>query len=474
VHRIRPLTGAGITARRAHLVGIGGSGMQALAEVLIGLGWRVSGSDLDAMAVQRLGKTGVRIHHGHGERHLARRTDLVVYSDAVAEDNPELLQATAWQIPRLSYFEMAGRLTAERETLAVTGTHGKSTTTAMLGHLLTRAGFDPTVLCGAAPLGRCTGGRAGRSRLAVVEACEYRSHFLHLAPRHAAILGIEPDHFDCFPQPEDAEEAFERFAGSIPADGLLLIPDQCAVSRRIADQLGCHVESFGFGADSDWSAQRLSHRGGRYKFQLYRRWQPLGTVRLRVPGRHNVLNALAAAALAHRRGVQAAQIARGLEAFSGVHRRLEHLGSWGEIAFWDDYAHHPTEVAAALQSVRQATTPRRLWCVFQPHQACRTRRLLDELAESLQNTDKLIVAEIYRVREPVAKPDDVTAADLAARAKQRGAAVVPVHQPEAIAMLLAQRIKPGDVVLTMGAGNIDRVAWSVIGQKRRATTRSAA
>lgn len=473
--RLRGRATTGVTAaRRVHMIGIGGAGMQAMAEVLIGLGWRVSGSDVNPQPVRRLANSGVRVHAGHAPSQLGRRIDLVIYSDAIGADNPELLEAIRWGIPRLSYFEMAGRLTAQLDTAAIAGTHGKSTTTAMLAQLLTRAGLDPTVLCGAAPLGQCTGGRPGRSRLAVVEACEYRSHFLHLKPQQAAILGIEPDHFDCFPTQADLEKAFARFIGLVPDGGLLLVPDDCATARRLASEAGCRVETFGLNPESDWSAQRLSHRQGLYGFHLHRRWQPLGTIRLRVPGRHNVLNATAAAALAYHRGLQPAQIARGLEAFSGLHRRLERLGSWGEIEFWDDYAHHPTEVAASLHAIRQATAGRRLWCVFQPHQVCRTRRLLDELARSLQNTDKLLIAEIYRARESRPTREEVTAADLAARAGRLGATVVAAHQPDRIITLLSRRVRPGDVVLTMGAGDIHRVATAVVEEIRQPVPRSAA
>ena len=299
------------------------------------------------------------------------------------------------------------------------GTHGKSTTTAMAAHVLTDAGLDPTVLCGATPLGQSSGGRAGSGELLLVEACEYRANFLHLRPRHAAILGIEPDHFDCFDSLGDLERAFARFARSVPPDGLVLARHDCAVTRRVTAELPCRVETFAIGFEADWSARNLTARRGRYGFEIRRCGRQLCNVSLQVPGRHNVLNALAAAALAWQNGLRPEQIAGALGRFRGLHRRLELLGTYRGVLLLDDYAHHPTEVAATLQTVRRMVPGRRVWCVFQPHQVSRTERLLDELAESLQNADRVLVAEIFRAREGAPRPGEVTAADLARRVSRR-------------------------------------------------------
>lgn len=328
--------------RRAHLVGIAGAGMRSLAEVLVGWGWRLSGSDLVGDRMGSLIALGVRTWAGHAAEHLSPQTDLVISSDAVPADNPELQRAVELGIPVFSYFETLGRLMGGRRGLAVAGTHGKSTTTAMAAELLVEAGLDPTVVFGAAPLGRSGGGRPGKGKVMLVEACEYRANFLHLPARHAVILGIEPDHFDCFDSLDALERAFGEFAESVPAEGLVLARAGCRATGRVTAGLRCRVETFGFEPTADWSAECLGNRRGRYDFRLVRHGHCLADVRLRVPGRHNVLNALGAAALAWHNGVGPAQIARTLGRFPGLARRMEVVDSLRGVVFMDDYAHHPT------------------------------------------------------------------------------------------------------------------------------------
>jgi len=290
---------------------------------------------------------------------------------------------------------------SERRGLAVAGTHGKSTTAAMLAEILIAHGFDPLVVAGGALLGQTSGGRFGRGDWLVAEACEYRANFLHLKPEVAAILGIEHDHFDYFQSRAQLDNAFQQFAGQV--SGVLLTLDSCSTSLRLAQAAAARHETFGVRPGSTWQAAEPQLSRGRFCFELRHQGVDIGPVRLRVPGRHNVLNALAAAGLAHHAGASDAAICRGIERFAGIHRRLELLGEHGGIALIDDFAHHPTEITASLKTVRQLYPGRRLWCVFQPHQVSRTARLLDSLAASLQNADKLVVAEIYRARE-VARP----------------------------------------------------------------------
>ena len=455
-------------ARRAHLVGVAGSGMRALADVLLGRGWQLSGSDMAIGSVGHLAGAGIRLHEGHSAAYLPPNSELLIYSDAVPPANPELRRASQLGIPACSYFEMLGRLTSAGHALAVAGTHGKSTTTAMAAEILVRSGRDPTVFCGAAASGQSSGGRSGGGELALIEACEYRANFLHLRPRQAVILGIEPDHFDCFRTPEELEAAFVRFARLLPEDGLLLARHDCPTSRRVAARTACRVETFGIGGRADWSARGLLSRRGRYEFDVFRHGRLFCQVNLQFPGRHNVLNALAAAALAAASGVSPEQISRALCGFRGLHRRLELLGTWRGVQLVDDYAHHPTEVAATLATLRQMFPGRRLWCVFQPHQVSRTERLLDELAESLQNADRVMVAEIFRAREGPPRDGEVTAADLSRRAREVSATTAPGSPPtrveipgiyaiEEISRLLETRLAPGDVLVSMGAGDIRRV-----------------
>ncbi|MCE5302003.1 MAG: UDP-N-acetylmuramate--L-alanine ligase [Planctomycetaceae bacterium] len=449
----------------AHLVGAAGSGMRSLADVLVQCGWRVQGSDGCSDDAALLAAAGVRWFHGHDARWISPEVDVLAYSDAVPTDNPERRRAAQLGIPERSYFQWLGRLSAAADTVAVAGTHGKSTTTAMTAHVLIEAGKDPAVCCGATPLGKTSGGRAGwlasplsgeagqgGGRLLVVEACEYRANFLNLRPRCAAILGIEPDHFDCYPSLAELENAFRRFAASVPADGFLLVRRDCPSTRRATEGFSCRTESFGLCPDADWSACDLADRRGCFGFEIRRAGRPFCRVRLRTPGRHNVLNALAAAALASRGGATPEQIAAGLSGFTGLHRRLEVLGTWRGATWVDDYAHHPTEVSAALAAVRRMFPGRRVWCVFQPHQASRTARLLDELAASLQNADRVFVTEIFRAREGSPHPGEVAASDLARRASELGVHVLPGHREEEILKALETGLAADDVLVTLGAG----------------------
>ncbi len=456
---LRPLSGSlEIEApSRAHLVGAAGSGMRSLADVLLGLGWTVSGSDCAPAEQPGQRPIPFPFFGRHGPDQVPPDARLVVHSGAVPPDNPELCRAAELGIPRMSYFEALGRLMRSRRGLAVAGTHGKSTTSAMLAAILQASGVDPTVCFGAVPLGRSSGGRAGRGPWMVAEACEYRGNFLHLGPEHAAILNVETDHFDCYRDLNEVQAAFARFASLLPPVGRLIVSARCPVALAAAAAARCAVETFGLGPDADWQARGLTARRGMYGFRIVRRGRRVCDVALRVPGLHNVENAVAAAALACAAGVQGDSIGPGLSGFRGLHRRLESRGSWRGAALVDDYAHHPTEVGAALGAIRRTYPGRRVWCVFQPHQVSRTARLLDEMAASLQNADVVAVADIWRAREPAPRPGEVTSADLAAAARARGVNVVAAGCREEILAALVAEARPGDVVVTLGAGDIGKL-----------------
>ena len=310
--------------------------------------------------------------------------------------------------------------------------------------------------------GRSPGGHAGRGKSILVEACEYREHFLHLAPRVAVLLGIEPDHFDCFDSWAELETAFRRFVGRVPAEGQIIASATCAATRRTLLFAQCRYETFGDEEHADWQAADVTGRAGCYAFRLKYRGHDFGRMTLRVPGRHQVNNALAAAALGWHAGASLADIHRGLRAFAGLERRLETRGTWQGITLLDDYAHHPTELDATLATVREMYPKRRLWCVFQPHQASRTRRLLDEFAASLQNADRVAVAEIFRAREGEPMPGEVTARDLAGRVADGRGHVLKIHRSDDILEHIAAAASPGDVVLTVGAGDIRKVSDGLV------------
>jgi UDP-N-acetylmuramate--alanine ligase len=492
----------------AHLIGIGGAGMQALAAVLLGRGWQVTGSDLRPESAVELAACGARIFAGHSANHLPADATLAIYSDAVPPSNVERQEAHARKIPLRSYPEMLGELGRGRPTLAVAGTHGKSTVTAMTAAALVAGGLDPLVVCGASPVpnGRTTsdsacstfrfGGRAGDGPL-VVEACEYRANFLRIQPQTAVLLNIEPDHFDYFHSLAELHAAFRAFVERVPGakdihgDGLVLYNRACRASRRIVRDMNCRTQSFGLSRRADWSARGLQTRRGGHRFQLVHRGRSLAELALPIPGLHNVLNAIAATAAAVEAGVDPQTATTAIAAFPGLRRRLELIGTFGGVTLLDDYAHHPTAVRAALTTVRRMYPGRRLWCVFQPHQASRTAALLDELAASLHNADRLVVAEIYRAREPSPRPGEVTAADLSAAvrnttvrqatvrqttgrqtADSEDCDVCDEHDFHGIQTRLQNELRDGDVLITIGAGDIGKISEFLVQRLRSHCARS--
>jgi UDP-N-acetylmuramate--alanine ligase len=459
-------------AGRAHFVGVGGAGMQALATVLSESGWIVSGSDLEIEQCRSLSVSGIDVVAGHAASNVPSEATVVVRSAAVPESNPEVRWAGRLQIPLRTYAEMLGTVSREFDTLAVAGTHGKSTVTAMVAEILFRAGLDPTVICGASPSGISSkttnpsrknlqaigpsGGRRGKGRYAVVEACEYRGNFFHLQPKVATVLNLEHDHFDCYRTPAQLIAAFERFIQQVPEDGLVVTSEDCHEIKEIARAAGRHAVTFGVASDANWRAANLEHSRGRYRFELVRHGKRLTRVVLSVAGRHNVANAVAAAAVARHCGVSVQQIAQGLASFRGLGRRLELRGRFGAARWIDDYAHHPTAIKATLETVRQTFPKRRLCCVFQPHQASRLTALLDEFVLVLHNADAIAVVDVYRAREGVPQPGDATAHDLAAQLRADGCEVLDEHQPQNIARQLAKKLQPGDVLVTLGAGDLGK------------------
>jgi UDP-N-acetylmuramate--alanine ligase len=292
--------------------------------------------------------------------------------------------------------------------------------------------------------------------LSLVEACEYRENFLKLKPAVAALLNVEPDHFDYYRSREALHSAFAKFVDGVPADGIVLASTACRTAMGIAIASGRRVVTFGVSADADWQAANLEQTRGRYRFDLMSGGKRQTRVMLSVAGRHNVLNALAAAALARQGGAPVEQIGRGLNAFRGLKRRMQARWTLGGVTWVDDYAHHPTEVAASLAALREMFPGRRLVCVFQPHQASRLGALLDEFAASLHNADRVAVAEVVRAREGLPKSGEPTAGDLAAAVWKMGVDTMDEHRPEIIADQLADDLEPGDVLVTMGAGDLDK------------------
>ena len=454
----------------AHLVGIGGMGMKALATVLEMQGWQITGSDLCVEPSSRF-----HVELGHSADHVLAMPDLVVYSPAIHADNIELAVARRIGVPAISYPEMLGRLMGTQRGMAVAGTHGKSTTVAMTANILEAARLDATVIVGADSVDGRSISRSGRGSHMLVEACEYRSSFLNLRPEVAVILGIEADHFDYFTSFEHLERVFTDFVELLPSDGTVFVRSDCLTSIRVARAGKARAVTFGLDCDADWQAQIVSIDRGRHRFDILNRGRWVTTTSLQVPGHHNVINAIAAAALADDAGASPEAIRQGLETFSGLRRRLEIVGTARGVMIVDDYAHHPTEITAALAAVRQMRPDGRICCVFEPHQASRTKSLLDELAFSLQNADTLAVVDIFRAREPAWQRGEITSADLAARIERYGKYVAPTHRAQEIEDWIIDQwrngaLADGDTVVTLGAGTIGSLANGVYNRIRKDCT----
>lgn len=447
------------TPRTAYLVGICGSGMKALAEVLLDRGYRVSGSDTQAAspAGDALRRRGIAVHPQHAAEQIPLDTGLLVYSSAVQAGNVERRWAADHRVPAFAYHEMLGRLMAESVGVSIAGTHGKSTTTAMTGSILTSAGLQPTVVVGAEVCGLNANGWSGKGPHLVAESCEYQRHFLHLHPQMATILGIEEDHFDCFKDVADTIAAFHEFARQIPAGGLVVIHRECTSSQRGCEGIAAEVQTFSFDTGADWHAVDVQKIPLGHQFRIQFCGQDYCDAQLQIPGRHHILNALAATALCHRAGATAAQIARGIEGFRGIRRRFEVVGEWRGATVVDDYAHHPTAIQATLRAARDEFPDRRLVCVFQPHQVSRTLGLLPDFAASFAAADDVTVLPVYGARETYQQELLDVSQRLAKLIADSGVAARFGESLDQTNASLEDTLRPGDVLLTLGAGDIDRM-----------------
>ncbi len=457
-----------------HLIGIGGCGMRGAALVLLRRGASVSGSDVAASGeTNRLAKAGARIAIGQRRENVPDNADLVVFSAAIKPDNPEMIEARRRGVETIKYSDLLGRLMRGRDGIAIAGTHGKSTTTGMTAYVLRQAGCDPSFVVGAIVDQLGGGSGVGDGPHFVVEACEYDRSFLHLAPRLAAILNVEEDHLDYYKDFTDIIGAFGDFAALLPHDGALIVNGECRAALTAARHARAPVETFGFGPEAVWRAIDPRPERGCFRFEIARGGEVLAETRLRIPGRHHVANALASAALCWHAGVPIDRIARILPDYAGAQRRLTLRGDVGGVVVLDDYAHHPTEIQVTLRAARERYEPHRLWVVFQPHQHSRTRFLLADFARSLAAADVVVVPDIYFVRDSESERNQVTALDLVNRIHMNGGDARYEPDFDCIVRQLASSVEPGDVVLTMGAGDVWRVADSLIAELRSAAAAAA-
>ena len=439
---------------KIHFVGIGGIGMSGIAEVLLNLGYAVSGSDLkESDTTRRLGSLGARVALGHAARNLAE-ADVVVISSAVRKDNPEVLEARRRKIPVIPRAEMLAELMRLKYGVAIAGTHGKTTTTSMAAHLLAHAGLDPTAVVGGKVNGFGSNAKLGKGEYMVVEADESDGSFLRIPPTIAIVTNVDPEHLDHWKTPEALRRGFLDFVNRVPFYGLAILCHDHPGVQALLPEVECRYVTYGESLQADYRAERIEVDGHAVRFEAFRRAEPLGSFELRMVGRHNALNALAVVALGDEMGIPPPAIREALAGFQGVQRRFTVRGEAAGVTVVDDYGHHPAEVKATLAGAREAFR-RRVVCLFQPHRYTRTRDLLSEFATAFDAADVLVLTDIYAASEdpiPGVTPDAL--ADAIRACGHRDVTVVPRAE---LAQAARARVRAGDLVLTLGAGDVTQV-----------------
>ncbi len=444
-----------------HFIGIGGISMSGLAEVLLDRGFTVSGSDAKKSPLTaRLEEMGASVMYGQSADNITGHIDVVVYTAAIHDDNPELCAAKESHIPCMTRAELLGQIMRNYETpIAVSGTHGKTTTTSMISEILLEADADPTLSIGGILPSIHGNIRVGSSSLFVTEACEYTNSFLSFYPKISLILNIEADHLDFFKDIQDIRHSFQKFASLLPKDGTLIINGDIPGLSEITDGLECRVITYGRTASCDYYPEEITydafarptyylcHEGTREK------------IILGVPGEHNVYNSMAAAVLSHILGISTNHICRALENFHGTERRFQLKGKIDGVTVVDDYAHHPTEISATL-SAAQNYPHKKLWCVFQPHTYTRTKAFLKEFARALSAADHVVLADIYAARETDTL--GISSETLQKEIRRLGTQCDYFPSFEKIENFLKKNYSPGDLLITMGAGDVVNIGENLL------------
>lgn len=447
-----------------HFIGIGGISMSGLAEILLEEGFHISGSDAKESALtDALEKKGARIYYGQRASNISDSTDVVVYTAAIHPDNPEFARAKELGIPMLTRAELLGQIMRNYDTpIAVAGTHGKTTTTSMLSHILLKGDCDPTISVGG--ILPAIGGniRVGQSETFLTEACEYTNSFLSFFPKISIILNMDADHLDFFKDIDDIRRSFRRFAELLPADGTLIINADTPEYQSITEGLSCQVITYGLENNADYTASDITYdEFGHASFNVRYKASDLGRCSLKVPGSHNVSNALSAVAAGRLLNLPWEVIAEGLLSFTGTDRRFQYKGTVGGVTIIDDYAHHPTEIEATLKAA--ANYPhRKVWCVFQPHTYTRTKALLPEFAQALTLADHVVLADIYAARETDTL--GISSEDLADRIRELGTPCKYFPTFDEIENFLLENCTQGDLLITMGAGDVVNIGEQLLGK----------
>lgn len=450
-----------------HFIGIGGISMSGMAELLHNEGFMISGSDsLNNNITKHLESLGINIFYGQEAKNITKDYDLVVYTAAVHADNPEFMQAQALNIPMLNRAQLVGQVMSNYKTaVAVSGTHGKTTTTSMLSMMMMEGDLDPTISVGGVLEAIHGNIRLGKSGNFITEACEYTDSFLNFHPTRSIILNVEAEHLDYFKDLAHVRKSFKSFTNLLPNDGVLVINGEIDAVNEITDEAVCKVLTYGvideqFNGSVDYSARNVSYnQHGCGSYDLYHGEEKVGSIELCIVGRHNVSNSVAAVAMALDMGISLDRIQDALHQFTGTHRRFEHKGVMNGVTIIDDYAHHPTEVAACLDGAKRYPH-NELWCAFQPHTYSRTKNFLKDFAQALSKADHIVLADIYAARE--ADPGDISSADLKRELEALGKDVHHFHTFDEIEEYLFQHCTNGDMLITMGAGNIVNVGENLL------------
>lgn len=450
--------------KKFYFIGIGGIGMSGVAKVLLAQGKAVFGSDKRRTSIiEELEKKGARIFLEHNPRNIPEDVDVVIISAAIKNGNPELIYAQDKKIRVLKYSQALGYLMKDRIGIAISGTHGKTTTTAMVSYILKCAGLDPAYVIGGNV--RQLGGSSfeGTGNYFVAEACEYDRSFLNLCPQYGAIMNIEEDHLDYYTGGlAEIIDAFKAFVALIPREGLLVINGYDRNAIRASTDAHCEVQTVGIELPADWQAANLRENSGCFEFDIKKGSRTLGRFKLIIPGIHNVADAIMAAALSFRAGVDEKMIIKSLSEFRGADRRFQILGEAAGVIFVDDYAHHPTEIQVTLRAARKYFQGRKILCIFQPHQHSRTRFLLKDFARSFGSADEVFIPDIYFVRDSEEEKKTINSLDLAGEIINFGGKARYLPTFEEIKRELLGYVQKNDVVITMGAGDVFEVAYELM------------
>jgi len=446
-----------------HFVGIGGIGMSGLATIMKNLAFHVSGSDLQSSEItRRLMKLGIRVTYGHKKVNV-RGADVVVYSSAIKDDNPEMIEARQNNIPVIHRAELLAELTRLKSAVCISGTHGKTTTTSIVSEVLQLGGLEPTTVIGGIVIGK-TQARLGAGDYLVCEVDESDKSFLRVYPSYAVITNIEAEHLDYYKDLDEIKEHFGYFANHVPFWGCVFLGVDSPVSLEIRQDIRRRVVTYGTDPEADLLAEGLDKYNFGTSFKARLHGKPIGRFRINLPGTHNVANALAAIGVGMELGIKSKKIKDALDNFRGVHRRIEYMGDAKGARVFDDYGHHPTEIAITLQTLRDYFPNQRIVSVFQPHRFTRTFHLFDQFAISFLNADVVIVTEIYAAHEmPI---PGVSGRALAKRIAREQDSVFFMSKFAQILKFLRKTVKPGDIIIIQGAGDINQVASKLLKELR--------